>query len=85
MNVIAKIPQSMTEFLHIGLQQTNLAGDIYELRELPFVEMPYASIAGFRTTRRSIEACRFPLRRPEENGFKHAAAKKYHGEVRARR
>src|SRR5690242_14905739 len=84
MNVIAEIPQSMTEFLHVRFQQVYLAGNVYELRESPFVKLLYASVFGLRAGRCPIETRRFLVRRAKQDGLKHAPAKEDHGKMRAR-
>ncbi len=51
MNIVSKIPQPMTKFLHVWFKQTNLTGNVYKLRKAPFVKALDTAIPCFRAGR----------------------------------
>lgn len=85
MNVIAEIPESMTELLYVRLQQINLASNVDELSKVPFVETLYGSVTRLVAGRCPIEPRRFLLSRAKQDTFQHASTKKDHRKIRARR
>lgn len=48
MDVIPEVPKPMTKLLHVRLQQSGLAGDIYKLCEASFVKALHAAVHGLR-------------------------------------
>ena len=64
-NVVAKIPQAVAEFLHVWLEQVNLAGDINKLGKAPIWKMLYLAIIGLWAGGRLIESGRLFLRDPK--------------------
>lgn len=83
-DVIAKIPQSMTEFLHVKFQQVYLASNVYELRETSFLKLLHTSIFGLWAGCCPIEPGGLLLRRAKQDGLKNTSAKEDHGKMRAR-
>ena len=77
-NIVAKIPQAVAEFLHVWFEQVNLAGDINKLGKAPIWKMLYLAIIGLWAGGCLIEASRLFLRSSKQNCLKHASAKKDH-------
>src|SRR5690606_40586700 len=55
MNVVTKITQAVAEFLHIRLEQTNLACDINKFSKSPIWKLLYLALLTLRTGSRSEE------------------------------
>lgn len=78
MNVVTKITQTMAEFLHIRLEQANLACDINKFSKSPIWKLLYLALLALRAGRCLIEAGGLMLSSPKQHCFQHTSAKKYH-------